>query len=591
MSDSGRQNPGKYLESACQDPLVLALIAGAQSRRKVVKEHPTSVGTGPLGQLLEREPLFNTTLPDGSLRGSAFLADHEWRTLFGHLDRVDMVYAMDELAKRHFRLFADFDLRTPARLRMADYHALVRVVQEVAEHMFPNLPPWQTVCHALLPNAAMSVPGKDGAPAAFKTGMHLVFPHLVTNEAALLHFRRLVLERIGAWKARTAADQLAPGETPLPEVVGTWEDVFDEAVCLERRLRCPKAYKIEPRKAASKGARRLPGRWVNQRYLYSFTVGRGGAVETRTGVSCLELCLNLYSPPLPGPDGAWIHPEQGPNDPDAAFRDQYLPECAPLRADLRHLYRTSAAPRLTTATVDAEEDDEEGPEESAPRIVYEPATPAADEASGQGTWDLRATRKRASAGGPRSEGGGRRQAAGEDCVPESSERFKTVQRVLNQMSPHYRDLCLSRLRPGRAMHSYLANVHGAGDQYCHNKGGAHSKSRVYFVVVPSGIKQHCFCRKYGCGTYASPLTPLTQAQRDLLFPRDESGGASSVAALSERGQALLQGAHGRLDPASLGDVASLLQFVEARPGRTASDQSMPRTSSKSKARQTMASPY
>ena len=57
-------------------------------------------------------------------------------------------------------------------------------------------------------------------------------------------------------------------------------------------------------------------------------------------------------------------------------------------------------------------------------------------------------------------------------------------------------------------------------RYCHNKGGTHQTSTVYFAVTRNGVCQRCYCRKSGrgCDTYTGPVFPLSEETLLVFFP-------------------------------------------------------------------------
>lgn len=52
-------------------------------------------------------------------------------------------------------------------------------------------------------------------------------------------------------------------------------------------------------------------------------------------------------------------------------------------------------------------------------------------------------------------------------------------------------------------------VAGPAERWCGNVQREHGSSSVYFVVAHTQLQQRCFCRKYGCSSYAGPGIPLT----------------------------------------------------------------------------------
>ena len=101
------------------------------------------------------------------------------------------------------------------------------------------------------------------------------------------------------------------------------------------------------------------------------------------------------------------------------------------------------------------------------------------------------------------------------------------------MHPAYQGLSVSHARKSKKC--YVLNVKGEGAHYCLNKGGAHRRASIYFIVNRNGVCQKCFAGRGaegGCTTFRSAPAPIEPALQDALFgagPR--SSPASSAMGL------------------------------------------------------------
>ena len=84
----------------------------------------------------------------------------------------------------------------------------------------------------------------------------------------------------------------------------------------------------------------------------------------------------------------------------------------------------------------------------------------------------------------------------------SSWALQELERTIHDMHPAYQGLVVSTSRKSKKC--YVLNVRGEGVHHCLNKGSAHRRSNIYFVVYRSGVCQKCFAGKGGgCGSCAS----------------------------------------------------------------------------------------
>ncbi len=102
--------------------------------------------------------------------------------------------------------------------------------------------------------------------------------------------------------------------------------------------------------------------------------------------------------------------------------------------------------------------------------------------------------------------------------------------TIRSMHPAFAHLTVSPgIRKGRRC--YIQNVDGEGANHCINKGAAHGRSKIYFIVTRNGVCQKCFAgRSTGgpCANFRSAPVPITQTLRDALFGRGAVAGRQAT---------------------------------------------------------------
>ena len=108
--------------------------------------------------------------------------------------------------------------------------------------------------------------------------------------------------------------------------------------------------------------------------------------------------------------------------------------------------------------------------------------------------------------------------------------LQELEHTIHDMDPAYRGLAVSTTKKYEGR--YILNVRGEGAHHCLNKGSAHRRSNIYFVVDRSGVCQKCR-RKGGDGSCAS-----FRSQPAAIAPELQNALFGSASGTSQRPRAL-----------------------------------------------------
>lgn len=532
-----------------QDMNVRILLSRCQARQKqLAKKHP-AVGKA-----------FNLNALDGCMGGNFFLTEQDWSELATLLDGIwlDAVFALNEYAKEHHRLFLDLDLYLAEPVQADHMANLYRQLHHIIIQVVPQLQadPRLACCHVLQPNSLRRIPCpshllermralepslmqvEDKKISVYKFGTHIVFPNLIVNQEQAVKIRDLIVNCL----------ELDPGTFLVPALVNTWDTVVDRDVYEKGSLRLPGARKTEKRYFQLHSQKGCFKSWVKSSYRYYLSIVGGDSVPltVQPHPPYREMLINVY------------HPPAKPDD-DIAY--QWVPRlsgevCYPTSVSkfvqqvVAH-FSTSQWQESATAVLLGEDLDrlyprylglEGGDWVPSPLNVSDLAHSmhiSLEEPGKEGAGGKQRARRgkksgtsggNAGAGGSNSPGRGNPYTASRSNsnmteMSPSTREFEVVTQLMRRLPlEQHRSLSVRKLMRGNTKRYYKMDVQGINERFCINKGDHHTHSRIYFYITIAGISQKCYSGKtvqriHGyCNEFRSMPHKLTEAELNVLFP-------------------------------------------------------------------------
>jgi hypothetical protein len=368
-----------------------------------------------------------------------------------------------------FRMHFDLDMVQPEApthdhmLELAKLFSATMRTYYNPEAVKPNTFVCIVLCAPSMPKRGWPVPGEPEAeaPIVQKTGYHMIWPFLtVDREQALLLRAGCVVK---------ATQILGPREPPM----NPYYDMIDKTVLEENGLRMVGSDKVKTcMPCKGKGVLRPP---LVSAAEDCHWCGRSGRISER----------RVYRPDfVVGPD---LEIDQARMNGITGVPNRY--NCArfcSIRTSSTESTPSFKPPSSLAATCAALED--------APKAQRRRVNP---------------------------NGGG--SSAAVEIKPQTAI-FKMVQDFLRtQMGgEQWAGVELSHFNFSEAHKCYIAKVAGEGSSYCMNVRRCHGSSRIFFVLKPNGVQQHCYSKKEGttetkCKSYAGPVVKLTPVLLGALF--------------------------------------------------------------------------
>lgn len=527
-----------------QDPRIMMVLDG-------------SMTSSPLS------PITRFYLPDGTYGGSSLACDTRTLMLFDKLDelRDTAKFALNEVAKPHFRQFFDLDYPTHTtnlapelfeNLAQAifdvvhdtivEYHrkcdpdiseSLAATLSHLTAHvLFPNtstvVPPSRTAQDRVAGGARRSVfslsahastpppppPKTPVAPAVNKYGIHMVFRGLVVDSERALAMRARVLSTVmrmeASWRSESVDNADARPPFPLPTV--PWTKVIDGDIYRTPSLRLPYSRKVvrEPllvpsssSAPAAVGANTVGGIQVipvHKAVDVDMSEPWSRQSSRRTPTRC-KLVDQFYSYGFScGPSGVYRLPQAPPVSEMCINVYAPIAEGSGIRS-MDPVGRRGADVHLAEAIAN----------NSRIPDMTEVLDGLECELSAE---DARMLESR----GSRCEGKVPRNM---QPVPRTSAVFHEICKLMSRHPVFdYRELVVTDIT--RSEKAFTIEVSGPGDRRCGNlsphpsgESRSHNTAKIYFRLIRSGMIQKCLCR---CSESASRATGRPCYQYESIVP-------------------------------------------------------------------------
>lgn len=378
-------------------------------------------------------------------------------------------------------------------------------------------------CVILCPGEEMvpkevTVPTADGEGVpGIKTGVHIVFPHLIVSTSQARLIRQTVVCDLDAFFATQAS-------APLNSI----DDVVDEAVYVGAGLRMPYAHKVN----------RCPG-VDGLRCKRGKVIINGGEDDCQAGCDNGKVCVPHSGYVLAGTlqNGRLRRREEmvtrygaperltpglyarlmGMNELESWSIDQtvgtfrFLTELASIRSAApvsRYFKRYALAPSYLPMGRD---------------IVRSGA--------GKMQWKTTQSHFTTQSGAPEHN-----KAAGIKLPSTSSEAI-LAGRIALGYGPEYAQASVRQVLKTATQYRVLLRAGTPGANFCHNKNADHGTNTVYFVIDTRGVRQRCWSNHVhngvNCRHYSSDSIPVSQEDCMKLFnrlPPKTTGSKSKAAA-------------------------------------------------------------
>jgi hypothetical protein len=398
-----------------------------------------------------------------------------------------------------FKMLFDLDMIQPRGVSMPEVFALTALCCSVFRTYYPVLAAAdQLTCYVYnAPNMAKKgwATGPD-APMVVKSGFHLIWPHLIVDQAQALHLREACI-----YAAKRELPDRVPPANP-------YADVLDETVLLKNGLRMVGSDKMIRCRVCSG-----TGKYLNMGKC-NRCVGAKSVAENRVYVPYFVVNKDGVMDP------ALLH---------AVSREEDVFDR--VRLSSLRVFGTRSTPGFVI-----------------PELAAIPASLALIENGGVAV--AAANKKRArsiatsedressegKAASSRALSAGNAQEIGDDKLMFGYVQDMIRGCVVAGRQP-WEHVTLKKFYLLKTSNRYMGKVVGVGANFCLNVGRQHSSSTVYFVLDALGLRQRCFCRKEGssaslCKTFASSCFPLPPLLRAAMFQSAApSAGAAAATAV------------------------------------------------------------
>jgi hypothetical protein len=402
-----------------------------------------------------------------------------------------------------FRFYVDVDLALPYFPEESFWQQLEKIISEAVSVYFPEIPPESDTFHfivlsagvqEIVPKTTSGISAADGsdsvsnaarettdphagpksAASMFKVGVHVVYPNLFVDVDTALHL---------------SSGIIAAAEYAFPEVnEDTWRHRIDQAVYGKTRgLRWVWQFKAAP----CENCCRPPPPGKSAPVIYA----RGCDVCDHRGIVA-DPSSSMYAPVYMVTKGCCRTPWP------ASVRRRPTVDLMLLCSIRAPVEGTPPTPGFVVPT-------------GAPMPPTLALKTKATNMVAVLFEDAGEVRRALSGGGVE--------------VDRASPQFAALEAMVRNLHKEYANIHIRTAIRGASGSWYRVMPKNAGSKFCMNVNREHGSSTVSFYVTSQGIRQQCYSKKvaYTCAKYMSPLRPMKDSDRALLFPSLGTGGGGS----------------------------------------------------------------